>query len=277
MRATVGIGAIALAFVAVGCAANESTESGTVEPIALLGEPLQLAGDDLGSDVHEWDTVPDRAIVVYRASVCNEPDCESKKTALFAVDERGEPWVITDLPDDAQFEIDGDGTVRVSVPGEGGQTFAMDSPAPVVQRSVESAPPVFEGIPGFEPHNEIAAVLADGSYLIRGQWDGDELLETWMQFASESERTSAFRRPIRLFLHSPTNGDLVPVSDIPASREASTAVADSFGPDTVLRVQLLAGGRAVAYSVGFNGAAYDVEYALYLAPLPTSSEVGSSS
>jgi hypothetical protein len=272
VRATVGIGAIALALLAVGCAANESTESGTVEPIVLLGEPLQLAGDDLGSEVHEWDTMPERAIVVYRASVCSEPECESKKATLFAVDERGEPWVITDLNDDAQFEIDGEGTVRVSVPGEEVQTFAMNSPAPVVQKSVESVPRVFEGIPGFEPHNDIVAVLSDGSFLIRGRWDGDELMETWLQFVNEPERTSEFRRPIRLFLHNPINGDLAPVSGIPVSREASTAVADSFGPDTVLRVQLLAGERAVAYSVGFNGPAYDVEYALYLAPLPAKSQ-----
>ncbi len=92
-------------------------------------------------------------------------------------------------------------------------------------------------------------------------------MESWLQFV-DGERTSEPRRPIRLFLYEPANGLLAPVSGIPESTEVSTAVSTSFGPDTVLRVEVLADEAMVAYSVGFNGAAYDIEHSLYLAPLP---------
>jgi len=59
------------------------------------------------------------------------------------------------------------------------------------------------------------------------------------------------------------------VSHVPASHEATTALGTSYGPDTVLEVTMLAGEEAVAYTVGFSGAAYDLTYALYLAPIPS--------
>lgn len=93
-------------------------------------------------------------------------------------------------------------------------------------------------------------------------------MESWF-VPMQGERSSQPRRPIRLFLHDPSADLLTPVSEIPASREVSTAVSTSYGPDTVLRVELLPGDRSVAYSIGFNGAAYDIEYSLYLAPLPS--------
>jgi hypothetical protein len=123
-------------------------------------------------------------------------------------------------------------------------------------------------IRGFTPSRDIDAVLDDGRMLIRGEWAEDDVMESWVQFHSEEERRDNARRPMRLFVYDPAADVLTPISDVPESHEWSTAVTQSFGPDGVLRVTLLPGGSTVAYSVGFNGAGYDIDTALYLAPIP---------
>jgi hypothetical protein len=130
------------------------------------------------------------------------------------------------------------------------------------------AAPELGEIAGFRPHNDIAAVLGDGRYLIRGRSDRDQPMDSWVE-RTETGRTAEPRRSIGLFPYDPTDDEPSPVSGIPMSSEVSTAISRSFGPDTVLRVELLPGDRSVANSVGFNGAAYDIEHSLYLTPLPS--------
>jgi hypothetical protein len=270
MRALIGITGLAVALVLGACTTESPVTATDGESPMLLTEPLQLTGGDTGHEVLAWRLVLDRAIVLYSVQVCSDPDCQSAETTLRGVDGRGQPWMIADLAGDATFEIDATGSnVAVSSPGGGVSSFPIASPARGIESNVDSRPvPVLDAIPGFTPHNDIAAVLSDGRYLIRGQWDQDEPMESSLQFVN-GERTSEPRRPIRLFLYDPANGLLVPVSGIPESTEVSTAVSTSYGPGTVLRVELLAAETLVAYSVGFNGAAYDIEHSLYLAPLPT--------
>ena len=270
MRASTAIGVLTLALVLGACTTDDPVTATVVDEPMVLTEPLLLAGERTGNEVLAWHTITNRAIVLYSVRVCDVPECLSAETTLFGVDGRGQPWEITDLAEDARFQIDANGSnVEVSSPGAGVSSFPIASPARGIERNVDSRPlPVLDEIAGFVPHNDIAALLSDGRYLIRGRWDQDQPMDSWLQFV-DGERTSEARRPIRLFLYDPNDGLLTPVSGIPESTEVSTAVATSFGPDTVLRVELLAGEEMVVYSVGFNGAAYDLEHSLYLAPLPT--------
>lgn len=268
MRASTAIGVLTLVLVLGACTDDPVTETVVDEPM-LLTEPFQLAGGGAGNEVGAWQAPTNRAVVLYSVRVCSEPDCLSAEMTLLGVDGRGQPWEITNLAQDATFEIDATGSnVAVSSPGGGVSSFPIESPATIVESNFDSdSLPVLDEIPGFVPHNDIAAVLSDGRYLIRGRSDQDQLVESWVQ-PMDGERTSEPRRPIRLFLYDPADGLFAPVSGIPDSTEVSTAVTNSFGPDTVLRVEVLAGEQMVAYSVGFNGAAYDLEHSLYLAPLP---------
>jgi hypothetical protein len=252
-----------------GCTEAEPSPALPSEPLNVLTQTVQLAGADLGNDIIRWEPLTDRAIVIYSVRVCEEPECGSSVTTLHAVDERGEPWMIAELDEGADFGItDGTEVLLLSVDGNL-VPIDVDSPAPVApgSRDTGSARDGSE-ITGFSPHNLAAAVLGDGSYLIRGQWDHDEPMESWFE-PMQGEGNSEPRRPIRLFFYEPATDLLTPISGIPSSSEVSTAVSSSFGPDTVLRVEVLPGDRVVAYSVGFNGAAYDNEHDLYLAPLPS--------
>jgi hypothetical protein len=49
----------------------------------------------------------------------------------------------------------------------------------------------------------------------------------------------------------------------------STAVSVGESSDIVLDVVVLAGEKVVAYTSGFNGAAYDIVYEVYVAPIPS--------
>jgi hypothetical protein len=93
-------------------------------------------------------------------------------------------------------------------------------------------------------------------------------MDSWVE-RTGTGRTVEPRRPIGLFLYDPTDDELSPVSDIRCPARWLQRSRGVLARDTVLRVELLPVGRSVAYSVGFNGAAYDIEHSLDLAPLPS--------
>ena len=265
MHAVVRI-ALVLALLG-GCATAEPEAAGTSEPaLPELTEVIQLARDD-GAGVQQWEVLPDRAVVVFSFRGCPTPECGSPTTTVRAVDLAGEPWTIAEADQGARFEIVGNEVRVLSTNGEG-SSYAIDSPMPTLAEMTENPEVQLGEIPGFRAHNDIAAVLSDGRFFVRGQWDGDEPVETWIESFNSGERTTEPRRPIRLFLYDPATEELTPIGDLPPLRETSTAVSTSYSPDTVLRVEVLAGESAVAYSAGFNGAAYDIEHGLYLAPIP---------
>ena len=249
-----------------GCSTAQRDVAEKAEPVPVLADTILLVRDD-GAGVQQFEAAPDRPIVVFSYRECPTADCESPVTMVSAVDLRGEPWTIAESDEGARFEIAGD-EVLVSPSSGERQSYPLDSPMPTMPAAGEPPAVQLDEIAGFQPHNDVAAVLSDGRFLVRGRWDGDEPVETWFESFGGDERITEPRRPIRLFLYDPAEELLTPIGGLPPQRETSTAVSTSYSPDTVLRVKVLAGESAVAYSAGFNGAAYDIEYGLYLAPLP---------
>lgn len=130
-------------------------------------------------------------------------------------------------------------------------------------------------IPGFEPFNDPRISLADGRLLVRGRSDADEPIAGWhrrnpalVPEGEESPVIEDLARPIRLFVYDPTHGTLLPVSHIPDVRAYTTAATEGESPDVVLDVVVLEGEQVVAYTSGFNGAAYDIPYEVWVAPIP---------
>ena len=104
----------------------------------------------------------------------------------------------------------------------------------------------------------------------------DDAIEGWSQRNPDSVSpggpvppiVASKQSPLRLFVYDPDEETLTAVSHWPESRTYSTAISRGLQPDQILHALVLGGGRTVAYTVGFNGAGYDVPYALYLAPIP---------
>ena len=179
-------------------------------------------------------------VLIYRLSYCEPPeDCES-----VIVDEVGRPI-------DAE-ESDFDG--RRVLP------FAFNGDTP--------------SIAGFESWGH-PIELPDGRLLVRGRSAADDGIEGWSQrnpdYAPDEPVPPIVdnqRPPVRLFVYDPNGETLTAVSHWPESRPYSTAISRGLGPDQILHAVILGGARTVAYTVGFNGAGYDVPHALYLAPIP---------
>lgn len=131
-------------------------------------------------------------------------------------------------------------------------------------------------IPGFEPFNDPRIALSDGRFVVRGRWEGDQPIAGWYQRApaslSEGEENPVIdtnSRPIRLFVYEPGSHGLLPISQIPDVHAFSTAMYVGESTDVVLAVVVLAGEQVVAYTIGFNGAAYDIPRGVYVAPIPS--------
>lgn len=160
--------------------------------------------------------------------------------------------------------------------GGGGQSDLMAAWTPYADAALDleevDGP---AGISGFESFNR-GLQLPDGRVLVRGRWDGDELIAGWWQRNPDSVAPGepeppvedVSELPIRLFVVDPEAGSVVPVSHVPVVRPYSTAVSVGEGPDVVLQFVVLDDGVTVAYTAGFSGAAYDVPWVLYEAPLP---------
>lgn len=173
-------------------------------------------------------------------------------------------------------DLEHPGGPELIIEGQGGQgdltaTWATYAEAAMELEQVDGP----QGIPGFEPFND-GLRLPDGRILIRGRWDGDDPVAGWYQRNPDSVApgepeppvNAVVDRPIRLFVVDATAGSAAPVSHVPVVRPFSTAVSVGEGPDVILQFVVLDGGRRVAYTAGFNGAAYDIPYVLYVAPIP---------
>jgi hypothetical protein len=131
-------------------------------------------------------------------------------------------------------------------------------------------------IAAFEPFNDPRIALSDGRFVVRGRWESDAPIEGWIQRnpvllpeGEDNPVTTTSRRPVRLFVYDPESGQLLPLSHIPAVHPCSTATSLGESADVVLAVVVLAGERAVGYTLGFNGAAYDIPREVYVASIPT--------
>jgi hypothetical protein len=173
-------------------------------------------------------------------------------------------------------EVDTVAGPELILEGGGGQSDLTAAWAPYADAALELEEVDGPGdIPGFEPFNR-GLRLPDGRILIRGRWDGDEPIGGWWQRnpasvapgEPEPPIEEVAERPIRLFVVDPGAGSVVPVSHVPVVRPYSTAISVGEGPDVVLRFVVLDEGARVAYTAGFNGAAYDIPQVLYLAPIP---------
>ncbi len=130
-------------------------------------------------------------------------------------------------------------------------------------------------IPDFEPFRR-GVPLDDGRFLVRGRWDRDEPIDSWFQRnpnavppgEEQPPRTDRSEPPIRLFVVDPERGEVEPISGWPTVRGYSTALSIGATPDLVLQLVVSPDQDAVAYTVGFSGAAYDIPYELWLAPIP---------
>ena len=130
-------------------------------------------------------------------------------------------------------------------------------------------------IAGFEPFNDPRIALSDGRFIVRGRWDGDDPIAGWYERnagslaeGEEPIRSDSFDRPIRLFVYDPTTDELTPLSHVPEVVAYSTALSTGESADIVLEIAVLEGEQIVAYTAGFNGAAYDIRRGVYLAPIP---------
>ncbi len=258
-----------LGALATACTGDEPATSAAapVEPTASPNEPRQLAGAHTGSALFDWWTVPGRAIVLYTA--CEQRDCEFDTMKIMAADARGEQWEVGQLNAAEFLDVEPDGSaVAVVSPFGRVRSLALGGADPHQTPATSESVPLPAAIPGFTPHRERGTALTDGRYLILGRWDEDEPTESWQQPNDSTERTIEQVRPVRLFLYDPTSELITPISEIPQSHAVSTAVTTSFGPDTVLEVAVLPGEMVVVYTVGFNGAGYDIPNALYMARLP---------
>lgn len=128
-------------------------------------------------------------------------------------------------------------------------------------------------IPGFEPFNDPQLALSDGRFLVRGRSASDEPIGGWYQRSpavagEDNPVVETLAPPVRLFVYDPVGGQLSPVSHVPVLRAYTTAVMQGESPDIPLQVVVLEGEHVVAYTSGFNGAAYDIAYEVWVAPIP---------
>ncbi|MGI9605133.1 MAG: hypothetical protein ACR2P0_03245 [Acidimicrobiales bacterium] len=235
-------GVAVLALAVVGCSSSEASSASATDDVLI--EPLLV--EELNGSFSNWanfETRADGAVLVYRLSYCEPPDdCEES-----VVDQLGRALGGTGL-DSLGERV---GPVR---------TYTDDAPTPA----------------GFNAFNNPAVALADGRVLLRGMWDGDEPIESWRQRNPDAVAPGEdpppvideALLPVRLFVFDPAADTLQPVSHEPEVRSFSTAISQGSGPDVVLDLVVLSGDATVAYTVGFNGAGYDIPYALYLAPIP---------
>ena len=173
----------------------------------------------------------------------------------------------------AYRDLDGPQLVASADTGDLGTTWEqLASLAVDLRRLGEGA----DSIPGFEPFNDPRIALSDGRFVVRGRWEGDEPIAGWYQRTpaslGEGEDNPVIdtkNRPIRLFVYEPGSHGLLPISQIPDVHAFSTAMYVGESADVVLAVVVLTGERVVAYTTGFNGAAYDIPRGVYVAPIPS--------
>ncbi len=140
------------------------------------------------------------------------------------------------------------------------------------QAGIVAAPPFDDStLPGFEPFNDGRIPLPDGRLIVRGRLETDaDMMATWRQTMGEDsgdERTSVLK-PVRLFVFDPADETFVALSPIPGVRPYTTATSEGSGPDVVLTYQVFVDEQVVVFTLGFSGAAYDLPYEAYLAPIP---------
>lgn len=159
--------------------------------------------------------------------------------------------------------------------GEGGDVDSQWDHLLVGAVLLDAAAPGTFSVPGFEPFNDLSLSLTDGRIILRGRWDGDEVLNGFFQrnAASVPEGepnpvVATSDHPVRLWLFDPETGSLTPLSHVPGVFPYATAVATGEAADVVLEAAVIEGERAIAYVTGFNGAAYDIRRELYVAAIP---------
>lgn len=113
--------------------------------------------------------------------------------------------------------------------------------------------------------------LADGRAVVRGRWARDDEVETTFAFRTAEgfqEPTAAIDHPIRLFVVDWDTETVVPVSPLTHFFTIETAMGRSFGYEIPLEWELADDETVLRFTTGFNGAAYDIPYTLWEAPIP---------
>ena len=159
--------------------------------------------------------------------------------------------------------------------GEGGDIASQWEDLLAEAVAVDTALPANFSVPRFEPFNDLSWTLSDGRIILRGRWNGDEVLNGFFQRSAasvpEGEPNPVVEtsdHPVRLWLFDPETGSLTPLSHVPGVFPYATAVATGEAADVVLEAAVIEGERAIAYVTGFNGAAYDIRRELYVAAIP---------
>jgi len=142
---------------------------------------------------------------------------------------------------------------------------AESSPAPIEEQD-QPAPGV---VPGLEADTQrVWRVLSDGRWLVSGSSvDAPEVEYSW-ESSDDGVREFFSVKLNYLFVYDPDNGSLVQLSATPDFRTTTTATGTGSSPDHILSVRLFGGGEFVAFTTGFQGAAYDVEHGLHITRMP---------
>lgn len=109
--------------------------------------------------------------------------------------------------------------------------------------------------------------LPDGRWLVTGaESEGPEVDYWWEMLHDGSSELRSIKLEY-LFVYDPRSGELTRLSGEPETNTTTTLTGTGSLPDRIMTIEVLDGGRHVAFSTGFAGP-IEVEYNLYIVAIP---------